>query len=60
MPIPYRIKPPALISFRGGRTGGHQLRQASDAHGGRQPDGVLARFDQMAPGRFRRVAEIKR
>lgn len=40
----YIIKPPALISFSGGRTSGFMLRQILDAHDGVLPAGVHVTF----------------
>ena len=44
MTNPYRIDPPALISFSGGRTSAYLLRQILDAYGGRLPEAVVPVF----------------
>jgi hypothetical protein len=41
---PFRLEPPAVISFSGGRTSGLMLRRVLDAHGGKLPPGVLPVF----------------
>lgn len=41
---PYKIQPPFLVSFSGGRTSGYLLRQVLIAHGGKLPDGGLVMF----------------
>jgi 3'-phosphoadenosine 5'-phosphosulfate sulfotransferase (PAPS reductase)/FAD synthetase len=43
-PSPYRIDPPALVSFSGGRTSAYMLRMILDAHGGTLPNGVHVCF----------------
>lgn len=41
---PYRIAPPAIISFSGGRTSGFMLRKILDAYDGRLPAGIVVCF----------------
>lgn len=41
---PYRLQPPALISFSGGRTSAFMLRQILDAYGGTLPPDVYVTF----------------
>lgn len=41
---PFRIEPPALISFSGGRTSALMLKRIIEAHGGSLPDGVHVGF----------------
>lgn len=41
---PYRIEPPAVISFSGGRSSGFMLWQILEAHDGMLPDGISVVF----------------
>ena len=41
---PYKIEPPALISFSGGRTSGFMLKQIIDAYEGVLPKDIYAVF----------------
>lgn len=41
---PYRIEPPALVSFSGGRTSAFMLHEILAAHGGLLPEGVFVTF----------------
>lgn len=41
---PYRIQPPGIVSFSGGRTSGFMLRKIIDAFGGSLPDDIKVVF----------------
>ena len=44
MADPYKVEPPARISFSGGRSSGYMLYRVMQAHGGALPDGVEVMF----------------
>ena len=41
---PYKVEPPARISFSGGRSSGYMLYRILQAHGGDLPDGIEVMF----------------
>src|SRR5215472_14822862 len=43
-PDPYRVEPPALVSFSGGRTSAFMLHEILRAYGGELPPGVVVAF----------------
>lgn len=47
---PYRLSPPAAISFSGGRSSGYMLYHCLQAHGGALPDGVEVLFCNLPCG----------
>ena len=41
---PYKIEPPFVVSFSGGRTSGYMLKQILDAYDGKLPVGGIVCF----------------
>jgi 3'-phosphoadenosine 5'-phosphosulfate sulfotransferase (PAPS reductase)/FAD synthetase len=50
-PDPYRVEPPALVSFSGGRTSAFMLHEILRAYDGALPDGVVVAFDNTGKER---------
>ncbi len=44
MPDPFKIEPPFVVSFSGGRTSGYMLHRIIRAHGGKLPEGCHILF----------------
>jgi 3'-phosphoadenosine 5'-phosphosulfate sulfotransferase (PAPS reductase)/FAD synthetase len=50
-PDPYRVEPPALVSFSGGRTSAFMLHEILRAYDGALPPGVVVAFDNTGKER---------
>jgi 3'-phosphoadenosine 5'-phosphosulfate sulfotransferase (PAPS reductase)/FAD synthetase len=48
---PFRVEPPALISFSGGRTSAYMLHRILQAYDGELPDGVVVQFSNTGKER---------
>lgn len=60
---PFRVEPPFLVSFSGGRTSGYLLRRVLDAHGGELPAGGVVMFANTGrehPGTLEFVERVGR